>query len=74
MQAKLDAMSITVTQKTGVVVARIHLRLDQIVKETIMIASKVQASLKAISTSLSSKFEEMSTTIVNTITYFLRPR
>uniref|UniRef100_M1DQK8 Uncharacterized protein n=1 Tax=Solanum tuberosum TaxID=4113 RepID=M1DQK8_SOLTU len=62
-----------VYKKTGDDVARIHLRLDQIVKETIKIATKVQAGSKAISTSLSSRFEEMSTALVNTLTYFLRP-
>ncbi|KAH0642177.1 hypothetical protein KY290_033776 [Solanum tuberosum] len=111
MHAKLDAMSITVTQvndvltkltamgeqvdslkdlllaahfkidnmkdvskETGVDVARVHLRLDQIMKEAINIATKVQAGSKAIFTSISSRFKEMSTAIVNTLTYFLRPR
>ena len=50
------------------------LRIDQIVKEAIKIVTKVQTGSKAISASLSSKFEEMSTVIVNTLTYFLRPR
>ncbi|KAH0773574.1 hypothetical protein KY290_010711 [Solanum tuberosum] len=45
-----------VTKETGTDVARIRLRLDQIMKETIKIATKVQASSKAISTSLSSRF------------------
>ncbi|KAH0781719.1 hypothetical protein KY290_001317 [Solanum tuberosum] len=63
-----------VSKEIGADVARICLRLDQIVKEAIKIATKVQPVSKAISTSLSSKFEEMSTAIVNTLTYFLRPR
>ncbi|KAH0645120.1 hypothetical protein KY284_033004 [Solanum tuberosum] len=63
-----------VFKESGVDVARIRLRLDQIVKEAIKIATKVQAGSKAISTSLSSRFEEMSTAKVNTLTYFLRPR
>ncbi|KAG5595695.1 hypothetical protein H5410_036927 [Solanum commersonii] len=50
-----------VTKETGIDVARIHLKLDQIVKEAIKIATKVQAGSKAISTSLSSRFKEMST-------------
>uniref|UniRef100_M1DBY5 Uncharacterized protein n=1 Tax=Solanum tuberosum TaxID=4113 RepID=M1DBY5_SOLTU len=63
-----------VTKETGIDVTCIHPRLDQIVKEAIKIATKVQAGSKAISTSLSSRFEEMSTAIVNTLTYFLHPR
>ncbi|KAH0675875.1 hypothetical protein KY285_023676 [Solanum tuberosum] len=85
MHAKLDAMFITVSQVSDVIakltametdanVAKICLRLDQIVKEAIKIAIKVQAGSKAISSSLSSRFEEMSTAIVNTLTYFLKPR
>uniref|UniRef100_M1BBD9 Uncharacterized protein n=1 Tax=Solanum tuberosum TaxID=4113 RepID=M1BBD9_SOLTU len=110
MHAKLDAMSITVSQvsdvmtkltamgehvdslkdlllaahfkidnvkdvskETGADVAKICPRLDQIVKEAIKIATKVQAGSKAISSSLSSRFEEMSIAIVNTLTYFLKP-
>ncbi|KAG5571979.1 hypothetical protein H5410_061745 [Solanum commersonii] len=53
-----------VTKETSANVAHILLRLDQIMKEAIKIAAKVQASSKAISTSLSSRFEEMSTTII----------
>ncbi|KAG5571965.1 hypothetical protein H5410_061731 [Solanum commersonii] len=45
-----------VTKETGTNVARIRLRLEQIMKETIKIVAKVQASSKAISTSLSSRF------------------
>ncbi|KAH0646563.1 hypothetical protein KY284_034447 [Solanum tuberosum] len=70
---KIDSVK-DVTKETGLDVARIHLKLDQIVKEAIKIATKVQASSKAISTCLSSRFEEMSTGIVNTLTYFLCPR
>ncbi|KAG5590133.1 hypothetical protein H5410_040647 [Solanum commersonii] len=70
---KIDSVK-DVTKETGVDVVRIHLRLDQIVKEAIKIATKVQAGSKAISTSLSSRFEEISTRIVNTLTYFLCPR
>ncbi|KAH0636150.1 hypothetical protein KY285_035895 [Solanum tuberosum] len=61
-----------VSKETGADVAKIRLRLDQIVKESIKIATKVQAGSKAISISLSSRFEEMSIAIVNTLTYFLK--
>ncbi|KAK4723946.1 hypothetical protein R3W88_026725 [Solanum pinnatisectum] len=49
-----------VSKETGVDVARIRLRLDQIVKEAIKIATKGQAGSKAIFTSLASIFEEIS--------------
>ncbi|KAH0635904.1 hypothetical protein KY289_035819 [Solanum tuberosum] len=61
MHAKLDTMSITISQdvskETGADVAKIRLRLNQIVTEAIKIATKVQAGSKAISSSLSSSFE-----------------
>ncbi|KAG5590772.1 hypothetical protein H5410_041286 [Solanum commersonii] len=63
-----------VSKETGVDVARVHLRLDQIMKEAIKISTKVQVGSKAIFTSISSRFKEMSTDIVNTLTYFLCPR
>ncbi|KAH0725495.1 hypothetical protein KY284_001360 [Solanum tuberosum] len=73
MHAKLDAVSISVSQAVDVM-TKLATMGEQIVKEAIKIATKVQPVSKAISTSLSSKFEEMSTAIVNTLTYFLRPR
>ncbi|KAG5581192.1 hypothetical protein H5410_051819 [Solanum commersonii] len=44
-----------ITKETGADVAHIRLRFDQIVKEAIKIATKVQASSKSISTSLTSR-------------------
>ncbi|KAK4731241.1 hypothetical protein R3W88_024229 [Solanum pinnatisectum] len=70
---KIDNVN-DVSKEIGADVAKISLRLDQILKEAIKIATKVQAGSKAISTSLSSKLEEMSTAIINSLTYFLRPR
>ncbi|KAG5577820.1 hypothetical protein H5410_057954, partial [Solanum commersonii] len=72
MNAKLDAMSITFTQVSNLMTMMTAmgnrcrcgphmLSIDQIVKEAIKIVTKVQTGSKAISTSLSSKFEEMST-------------
>ncbi|KAG5581190.1 hypothetical protein H5410_051817 [Solanum commersonii] len=63
-----------ITKETSVDVANIRLRIDNIVKEAIKIATNVQAGSKGIATSLTSRFEEMSTAIVNTLTYFMRPR
>ncbi|KAH0720228.1 hypothetical protein KY284_005258 [Solanum tuberosum] len=50
-----------VTKETAADVARIRLRFDQIVKEAIKIATKVQASAKSISTSLTSRFKDVMT-------------
>ncbi|KAG5631568.1 hypothetical protein H5410_003285 [Solanum commersonii] len=66
---KIDSVK-DVTKETRVDIPRIRLKLDQIVKEAIKIATNVQASSKAISTFLSSRFKELSTAIVNTLTYF----
>ncbi|KAG5580371.1 hypothetical protein H5410_050998 [Solanum commersonii] len=84
MHIKLDAMAITVAQvndlmtKLSAMSKQVDflkdlLLLDQIVKEAIKIATKVQAGSKAISTSPSSIFEKMLNDIVNTLTYFLHP-
>ncbi|KAG5609708.1 hypothetical protein H5410_020989 [Solanum commersonii] len=89
MHAKLDAMSITVSQVSDVMTKIIamgehvdslkdlflaaHFKIDNVKDISIEIGVDV-AMIRAISTSLSSRFEEMSIAIVSTLTYFLKPR
>lgn len=55
-----------VSKEIGVDVIKICLYLDQIMKEAIKIATNVQAVSKAVSTSLSSMFEEIYLQLMST--------
>lgn len=46
-----------VTWETCTDVARIRLKLDQVIKEVVKVANKVQATSTAVKTSISEKFE-----------------
>uniref|UniRef100_M1DKC4 Uncharacterized protein n=1 Tax=Solanum tuberosum TaxID=4113 RepID=M1DKC4_SOLTU len=59
------------TREIGADVDRIRLKLDQVIKETVKIANMVQDTLTNIKTSITKKFEEISTAITNTLSYFM---
>ncbi|KAK6782035.1 hypothetical protein RDI58_019831 [Solanum bulbocastanum] len=55
----------------GADVDHIRLKLDQVIKEIVKIANRVQDNSSTIKTSISKKFEEMSTAITNSLSYFM---
>lgn len=63
-----------ITKETSTDVGKIRLQLIQIVKEAIKVGQKIQNSTDAMFMTLINLFENLKTSIVNTIYYFLRPQ
>lgn len=63
----------SVSKEAGTDVAKIRLKLDQVIKESVKVATKIQASSDAVTTKISDHFENLKTATVNTLSYFLHP-
>lgn len=77
---KLDVITETlnkvkdITKKIRTNVGKIRLDLIQSIKKGIKVAQRIQNNYDVITTNLTNMFENLKTAIVNTISYFLRPR
>ncbi|MDV3186351.1 MAG: hypothetical protein Q8850_02720, partial [Candidatus Phytoplasma australasiaticum] len=59
-----------ITKETGTDVGKIHHHLVQVIKETIRVALKIQNSTDAMATTLTNQFDNLKTTLINTILTF----
>lgn len=59
------------TKETGANVARIHLKLDQVIKQAIKVATKIHACSDSLCAVITNQFTNLKDAITNTLAYFL---
>lgn len=62
-----------ISKETGTDVANISLKLNQVIKKVIKVATEIQTSSEVVATSISNHFDNLKTATVNTLCYFLCP-